>query len=107
MSVAKINKLVESSFDKEFVELWMAVTFQKKLKKILKTKREKLENEESNVKKYTPYILFCMSERPKIKTEFENYSAKEITAKLGERWNKLKIEDPEFLEEKYGYVKKI
>lgn len=103
----KINKLVTTSFSKQFSNEWMTESNQKKIKKILKNKREKPEQEEGKVKKYTPYILFCMDQRPLIKKEYPDYSAKEITAKLGESWNNYKIENPEFLEKKYGYIKKI
>lgn len=97
----KLNKLVNATFDSQasFLESWNSEDFQKKLKKVFKNKREKLDKP----KQHTPYIQFCMAERPLIKQEHPDMSAKDITAKLGEKWNQYKTEKPEYLEKNYGY----
>lgn len=104
----KINKLVDTNFKGDTLDQWMSDEFQKKLKKIFKTKKEKNTDETTTVSK-NPYIQFCMDERPNMKEEAKkdnpNITAMEVTAKLGEKWNRLKEENPESLE-KYGYKPK-
>ena len=106
----KLNKLVSSNFSNSVTDQWLSDEFQKKLKKVFKNKREKTVSSEivdcDKVKKHSPYIQFCMEERPYIKKNYPTMSAKEITAKLGEKWNDHKENDPEYLETKYGYVRK-
>lgn len=103
----KINKLVSSNFSDSFTDQWLSDEFQKKLKKVFKNKREKsAASDADKVKKHSPYIQFCMEERPEMKKSHPEMSAKEITAKLGEKWNDYKETEPEYLESKYGYVKK-
>lgn len=103
----KINKLVSSNFNNSFNDQWLSDEFQKKLKKVFKNKREKTASDtDDKVKKHSPYIQFCMEERPEMKKSYPEMSAKEITAKLGEKWNEYKENDPEYLETKYGYVRK-
>jgi HMG (high mobility group) box len=53
--------------------------------------------------KLSSYFLFCEDERPLVKKEFPNMKTKEVTAECGERWNELKINDPERYK---SYVKK-
>lgn len=99
----KINKLVTNTFP-ENADEWLADEFQKKLKKLFKPKKDKTANIEP--KKQSSYIKFCVAERPGVKEEYPNLTVKEITAKLGDKWNKYKIENPEYLE-KYGYTPKV
>nr|UOX61045.1 MAG: yabby-like transcription factor [Diabrotica toursvirus 3a] len=100
----KVNKLVSGHFP-EVIERWTSEEFQKKLTKTLtvKTKRERDENA---VIKHTPYIQFCMKERPNIKLRYPDLSAKEITSKLGKLWNDYKETNPSYLETEYGYILK-
>jgi hypothetical protein len=104
----KLNKLVANTFSKEISEKWMSEEFQKKVKRALKKKAEKPQSSSDEgsvpVKQHTPYIQFCIAERPNIKKDYPDLSAKEITAKLGEQWNKNKAENPEVLVRKYGYI---
>lgn len=102
----KINRLVSSNFNDSFTDKWLSDDFQKKLKKVFKNKREKTATSDTEAKKHSPYIQFCMEERPEMKKSHPTMSAKEITAKLGEKWNDYKENDPEYLETKYGYVRK-
>ena len=106
-AVNKINKLVSQIFtDQESIDKWNAADFQKKIKKVFRNKKEKLETETKDKAPYSSYIKFCMDERPQIKKKFPTLSAKDITAKLGEEWKRLKQEDPEYLEQKYDYKDK-
>lgn len=105
----KLNKLVETTFNTSVTDEWLSEEFQKKLKKVFKTKKEKPVEKltDGKPKQHTPYIQFCMDERPEVKKENPTMSAKEITAKLGEKWNIYKSEKPEVLQKKYGYVPKV
>lgn len=103
----KVNNLVNQNFtDSEFIDKWLSEEFQKKLKRILKNKREKQPDTEHKERVHTPYIKFCMEERPIMKKKHPELSAKEITAKLGEYWNKLKHDDPKYLQKNYDYIPK-
>lgn len=105
----KLNKLVKNTFPENTVDEWLSDEFQKKLKKIFKVKKEKTESDSAEPKevKHSPYIRFCMDERPGMKAKYPEMSAKEITSKLGEKWNKYKESEPEHLEKSYGYVSKL
>lgn len=103
-AINKINKLVFSNFSEISKSDWLAEDFQKKLKKALKTKKEKSEESMIAEKKpHSPYIQFCIDERPVMKQKYPNLSAKQITAKLGEQWNNMKLDDPAYLKKKYNY----
>lgn len=101
----KINKLVGNTFSDEVYQAWMSDDVQKKVKKIVKPKT-KAEKSSDSRKQHTPYIRFCMEERPQLKKKYPDMSAKEITAKLGEQWNNYKIDNPRYLEDNYGYIAK-
>lgn len=77
-----------------------------KVSEILKLLDLNRENTQVKKKPHTPYIKFCMKERSDMKNMYPYLSAKEITSKLGERWNRYKIEQPQYLVENYDYVPK-
>lgn len=56
---------------------------------------------------YSPYIKFCIDKRPEVVSKFPNASPQDIISMLGQLWNDLKKDYPEYLERKYGYVEKI
>lgn len=101
--INKVNKLVETNFSEEVVGIWMSDSFQTKLKRTLKEKKEKTDDGEK--RPLTPYIKFCQGERELVKRENPDLNTKEITSELGRRWNQCKKNRPEYLS-KYGYVAK-
>lgn len=106
-AINKINKLVFTNFPEISKSEWLSEDFQKKVKKALKTKKEKTEESVIGEKKpHSPYIQFCIDERPLMKQKYPELSAKEITARLGEKWNNTKIDDPSYLKKKYNYEPK-
>jgi len=44
------------------------------------------------------YIFFCMENRPLLREEFPMETSRNITKKLGDRWQKMKVENPDILE---------
>lgn len=112
LTMNKLNKLVYLEFAElpDALEKWKSENFQKRLKKVLKTSAPTTtvdEKEKKPERPHTPYIQFCMYERPLLKKEYPNLSNKEITKLLGEKWNKLKQSDPDFLAEKFNYLVKV
>jgi hypothetical protein len=41
-------------------------------------------------KKYTPYISFCIQQRPLVRAEMPDLNPRQITSELGRRWRELK-----------------
>jgi high mobility group protein B2 len=56
-----------------------------------KTRKKKDKNAPKGSK--SAYIIFCTEERPQVKEDIPNISAKEVLAELGKRWKALKDED--------------
>jgi hypothetical protein len=54
--------------------------------------------------KQTAYILFSNEERPKIKSEMPDLSTTETIKELGKRWRQAKLDNPQMLIDKFGYV---
>lgn len=102
-SLEKLNKIIKQDYP-EIYEKWMDELKQKKIKKLFKNKRKEKDSE--SVKTHTPYIKFCMDERTGVKDKHPDLDTKDITAKLGQLWNKYKTEDPDYLKDNYGYTPK-
>jgi hypothetical protein len=65
--------------------------------------RNKNRSKQHNTKQ-TAYILFSNEERPKIKAEMPDLSTTETIKELGKRWRQAKVDNPQLLTEKFGYI---
>ena len=59
------------------------------------TKDKKIRKKDKNAPKgaKSAYIIFCTEERPQVKEDIPDISAKEVLTELGKRWKALKDED--------------
>lgn len=97
-----------------FGKKWRPLSEEEKAPFIEMAQQDKTRYEESkqrtksktkhNNTKQTAYILFSNEERPKIKNEMPDLSTTETIKELGRRWRQQKLENPQMLTEKYGYV---
>ncbi|QIH04948.1 yabby-like transcription factor [Dasineura jujubifolia toursvirus 2a] len=99
----KLNTLVSNEFPSAVQEKWMSDAFQKKVKRAIK-KKPTVDKDNKDIKEYTPYIKFCKEEREGVKEEYPDLNAKGVISKLGELWNDYKVNDPQYLKDKYNYV---
>ena len=54
----------------------------------------------------SPYILFSMSERPRIINSNPNMEARDIFSEIGKRWNNLSNDERRIYEKKSEKIKK-
>lgn len=97
-----------------FGKKWRPLTVEEKAPFVEMAQADKLRYEESKQRsknrtkqqntKQTAYILFSNEERPKIKADLPDLSTTETIKELGKRWRQAKIEHPQLLTEKYGYI---
>jgi hypothetical protein len=113
MNTEDISKFVidfieQHKDNSNIVKKWSSVKTQAELKKIIKIQsKESKESKKDKPKRgRSGYVIFCDEMRKTIKDEFPTIENSEILKKIGDKWNLLKIENPDEVQ-KYNKLSEI